>query len=560
MKKWLPLIIFFITSSFIYAPVTGVASQSTDVTRINISLHEGVDERIVDSWGYKVLHKYDSIPVFTLEVTDREKETLLQKKELKWLEQDPDVQLTSQKVEWGYKLVQPQFTLSKEQRYTGKGIKVGVIDTGINKNHPDLKIAGGVSFIEGTNTYDDPNGHGTHVAGIIAAQDNSIGVVGIAPDVELYAIRSLGESGYGNQSDIVAGIDWAIQQKLDIVNLSVTTSQSSNALKEVVKKAYDQGMLLFAASGNSQQVLPSTTEVLFPARYENVIAVGSIGQNNKRSSFSYFGSQLEFVAPGDAILSTSQNPSTTTSEDYGYLSGTSMASPNVAGVAALYMEQNPTLTNSQIRQLMQQTAVDLGAPGRDKEYGFGLVKAPMKQVETTPDNEETFPDIVKGSWYESSVVHLLEKDIITGYLDQTFRPNNVVSRAEAVTMIGRALEIEPSVTVSSYSDVPNGSFANGFIEEATKSGWITGYTDQTFRPSSSVTRGDIATMLYRAFKLEDKSDYNPFSDVVKERYYGIPVLSLYYYEYITGYIDGSFQPTQSITRAEFAKILAEMIK
>ena len=110
-------------------------------------------------------------------------------------------------------------------------------------DHPDLRLAGGISFVNGITSYNDDNGHGTHVAGIIAAQNNGIGTVGVAPDAQIYAVKVLDKNGEGNQSDVVAGIKWAMEQELDIINLSITSPSGSFLLEETLQKAYDQGMI-----------------------------------------------------------------------------------------------------------------------------------------------------------------------------------------------------------------------------------------------------------------------------------------------------------------------------
>ena len=151
-------------------------------------------------------------------------------------------------------------------------------------DHPDLKISGGRSFVEGISTFDDDFGHGTHVAGIIAAQDNDIGTIGVAPDSQIYSVKVLNKFGEGVQSNVIAGINWAIEQQMDIINLSIASQQGSYLLKEALQKAYDQGIIIVAASGNFTNNVEGT-DVLYPARYPSVIAVGSIDENLKKSFF-----------------------------------------------------------------------------------------------------------------------------------------------------------------------------------------------------------------------------------------------------------------------------------
>ena len=255
---------------------------------------------------------------------------------------------------------------------TGKGVKVAVIDTGIAA-HPDLTIAGGVSLI--SRSYADDNGHGTHVAGIIAAKDNEIGTVGVAPDAQLFAVKALDRKGSGTTSDVVAGIDWAISNDMDIINMSLGSTYYSEALELAVDKAYELGILVVAAAGNTGTADTSAQNVDYPARFESVIAVAATDKDNLRAYFSSTGTEVEVSAPGVKIKSTYLN------KGYATMSGTSMATPIVAGDLALLKQANPTLTNTEIRALLDKNVLDLGADDvggliiRNNIYGFGLIQA-----------------------------------------------------------------------------------------------------------------------------------------------------------------------------------------
>ncbi len=167
------------------------------------------------------------------------------------------------------------------------------------------------------------------------------------------------------------GSNGRCRQKLDIVNLSITSSSGTQLLEQTLQKAYDQGMLIVAASGNFPGIV--SDEVLYPARYPSVIAVGSVDQNLKRSDFSYYGSDLEFVAPGENIFSTYNGSG---DESYAEATGTSMASPFVAGMAALYKQAYPYLSGASIRRICKIMHWILVIKGKDREYGYGLVQPP----------------------------------------------------------------------------------------------------------------------------------------------------------------------------------------
>jgi subtilisin family serine protease len=271
----------------------------------------------------------------------------------------------------------------------GEGIKVGIIDTGIDYTHPDLadNYVLGYDFVN--NDWDpmDDNGHGTHVAGIIAALDDGpnggganmagTSVVGVAPRVEIYVAKSLNREGAGNMSDIVAALDVAAKHDVNIVNMSLGSPFFSRTLRKACDNAYRAGVLLIAAAGNEGLGLLDV-----PARYSSVVAVGATDEFDQRASFSNYNSKLELCAPGVSILSTMPTYTVRLNQSpYGYaqiydcLSGTSMAAPHVAGVSALVWAADAGLTHSQVRERLKATAEDLGAPGRDKYFGYGLVDA-----------------------------------------------------------------------------------------------------------------------------------------------------------------------------------------
>jgi len=256
----------------------------------------------------------------------------------------------------------------------GKGIRVAVVDTGIDNNHPDLKInyVGGASFVPGAPTPMDDHGHGTHCAGTIAAAINGAGVVGVAPQASLYAAKVLDKTGSGQFSWIIAGIDWCIQHKMHIVSMSLGGPAAPNALKTICDTAWSKGLLIVAAAGNSQSsnpVPPAPSNVGFPAKYKNVIAVSAIDSANMISAFSSRGPEVDICAPGVDVLSTLPGGG------YGKMSGTSMACPHVSGAAALTWGAHRFSDNEQIWNLLASTAFNLGVPGWDPFYGYGRVDA-----------------------------------------------------------------------------------------------------------------------------------------------------------------------------------------
>ncbi|SFB25373.1 MULTISPECIES: S8 family peptidase [unclassified Bacillus (in: firmicutes)] len=252
------------------------------------------------------------------------------------------------------------------QGITGTGVKVGIIDTGIYATHPQLKVSGGYNFVSGNTNFNDDNGHGTHVAGIVAAKQAATNTFyGIAPNAELFGLKVLNSDGDGYVSDIVAAIDWSIANDMDIINMSLGLYEPVFALEDAVNRAYSQGIIVVAAAGNDGGV----NTVNYPAKYKSVISVSALDQKDIIADFSSTGREVEISAPGDRIYSSYLG-------GFAYLSGTSMAAPHVTGIIALYKQKYPTYSHEKIRQMIDGNAIDLGPIGRDATYGYGLVQAP----------------------------------------------------------------------------------------------------------------------------------------------------------------------------------------
>lgn len=404
-------------------------------------------------------------------------------------------------ITWGLQAVKAQAAWSAGAK--GQGIKLCVLDTGIDYGHPEF-YRNGTSIIKGSANFvadghpdaTDGDGHGTHVAGTIAAQVDGSGVAGVAPDVELYIARVLGDDGSGSTSGVINALNWCQNTaKAQIASLSLGSSQGSKTEQKAYDTAYNKGMLIVAASGND-----GARTISYPARYASAIAVGAVDANLALASFSNSGREQELVGPGVQVLSSvprgtgltasasedgtayqasplefagtgtvsgplvncglgdsatsctgaptsgpwiamvdrgtnafsdkvtnvmaqgaaaaiianndtaaPNDPGTFTlgaagnwlptvsisyndglavkagglgsatvsiaASDYAYFNGTSMATPHVSAVAALAWSANPALTNVQIRTILQSTAQDLGAAGRDTSFGYGLVQA-----------------------------------------------------------------------------------------------------------------------------------------------------------------------------------------
>ncbi|MFD1929318.1 S8 family serine peptidase [Sporosarcina siberiensis] len=546
-KKSFLIIVFTFLLALISFTTTDTVAQQNQQERIIVTFKERINYELLNNEEIEIHHTFSNYNAVAITVTEEVKQQLRQHHTVKTIEPDSVISTNMQIVDWGFTEVNA--SESHKLGFTGKGIKIGIIDSGIDKNHPDLEVAGGISFIGSpTDYHDDDNGHGTHVAGIIAARDNDFGTIGIAPEVELYAIKAMGNDGLGNNSDVIQGIEWAVANNLDIINLSITTQQKSIIMELAINNAYEHGLLIVGAAGNQLIDFIEPVDVLYPARFPAVIAVGAINKNGDKSDFSYYGNSLEFVAPGEEVFSTYiQNP---TKKPYATSSGTSMAAPFVTGIAALYKEAYPLLNNKQIRSLMQKDAMDLGALGKDSQFGYGLVQAPKSVVEIA------FPDLEPNSWSEQAIMTLYKEGIISGYPDGNFYPSKQITRAEAITMISRTLHIEGTRRPTIFNDVSQEHYASGYIAQASERGIIRGYTNGDFGPSDLMIRADTAVMLVEGFNLT-KIATSPFPDVKEAQYFTEAIHILKGMNIATGFPDGTYQPTKKITRAEFALLLAK---
>lgn len=252
--------------------------------------------------------------------------------------------------QWGP--VQARFDLAWDTTVGNPNIVIAVLDTGVQLNHPDFGniFAQGRDFIDGDQLPDDEHGHGTHVTGIIAAnQGNGIGVSGVAPGCRILPVRVLGADGAGNTATVAEGIQWATDNGADIINLSLGGPEQSTALGEAVRYATERGVLVVAAAGNS-----GTNRRTFPAAFPGVLSVAASDEADRQASFSNYGDWVRVAAPGANILSTLHG------NRYGRSSGTSMASPFAAGLAGLIWSRQPDLTAAQVRARIEDSCKSVG--------------------------------------------------------------------------------------------------------------------------------------------------------------------------------------------------------
>lgn len=268
-------------------------------------------------------------------------------------------------------------------------VTVAVVDTGLDFSHPDkpTHLMPGFNFIDPNQPPNDDYGHGTRVTGIIAAAtDNSEGIAGVAPEITVMELKVLDSTGQGTEYDVAQALDYAASHGARIVNLSLGGSgDPDDVMCNATAQSYASGLLLVAAAGNSGP------PPIYPAACPGVLAVGATDDTDAVAYFSVPGSYVSLAAPGVYILST------TMGGDYGYGSGTSFASPHVAGAAALIWSAQPSLSVEDVATILKSTAQDIGDPGWDQYSGWGRLDAKAAIDLATKGLDHLFFPLVHGS-------------------------------------------------------------------------------------------------------------------------------------------------------------------
>jgi subtilisin len=343
------------------------------------NLRDSVNE--VKSEGATVRHVYEKvIKGFTIRVTNEKVlDRILQNPRVQYVEPDTIVRAFAQTLPTGINRVDGDLSTTISGDGLGSvSVDVAVLDTGIDLNHPDLNIYKHTTFVDGTSSGNDDQGHGTMVAGIIGAKDDSQGVVGLAPGARLWSVKVLDSSGQGFVSDIIAGIEYVTSNgaSIDVANLSFGGEGADSALQTAIKNSVNAGVTYVVAAGNENTDAGS----IVPASFPEVIAVSAIvdtdgkcgalsssspyGKDDYLASFSNYGSTVDLAAPGVSIKTTSKGSS------YGSFTGTSASSPHVAGAAALYIANHPDATPADVRSALRASASVPSTSCDSKGHGY----------------------------------------------------------------------------------------------------------------------------------------------------------------------------------------------
>lgn len=426
----------------------------------------------------------------TLELTDKEAEALEKDQKVSFVEKDIEVKGSSESsmaeeveseekgdIEWNMQAIHLEEGEKKEEQADKRSkVKVALIDSGVDM-FDDIEVKDFINLIPGEEEvlplFWDTSGHGTSIAGVIAAQDNDEGITGIAPDVELYSARVLDEDKTAPVSRIVEAIYWAIEKDVNIISLSFGTTIPSEALETAVRTAHEKGILIVAAAGNHGVVE-------YPAAMEEVMAVGGTDTDGTVCDYSAEGDEIEIVAPAEKIRSTGGFGGTLV------CNGTSMAVPHVVGVAARLWQKDMTKTADFIRQLMDVAANQYED---EKKCGNGILDyeqalaiygefeksyKPWKTVEQNeeevqendaPIQEFTDVDYVNGSWKCKKTK--TEKNTHETLADEALKGNGYTGQspthADVITMVKRGA-IYPDTEASGMRGMTNHPCMHGYFK------------------------------------------------------------------------------------------------
>lgn len=350
-------------------PITLLVNYHTQPSDAELSWYEGQ--------GLQVKYRYATIPALAVVLDESQIDLVAERPGVEFVEADSTMEVSDINNTWGVDYIGGRYTLA--DGLDGAGIKVGIIDTGIDYNHSELSgvYSGGWDFVNGDSDPMDDHSHGTHVAGTIAAAADGVGVVGIAPGVEVFAIKGFNAGGSGQTSDLIACVDWTTTNGMDVVNNSWGGGHTVT-LRRVFEASQAAGVIQVCAAGNNYGL----GGVSAPARYASTYAIGATDIDGNLASFSDRGPEVDFSAPGVNVNSCDIGGG------YQLLSGTSMASPHATGTIALLLAHSGLVDVDgdghlfeEVRDRMAKVAIDRGDPGKDNRFGYGIVNASASIVE-----------------------------------------------------------------------------------------------------------------------------------------------------------------------------------
>lgn len=449
-----------------------------------------------------------------------------------------------------------------DKGYSGEGVRVAVIDSGINSLHEDFE---GVSFDRGKNMLDgsrdvtDEMGHGTFVAGVIAAAaNNGIGIAGLCDKVTIVPLKGFGSGNETGVTYIISAIYEAVDVlDCDVINLSLGMDSDLVSMRNAVNYARDKGVIVVSAVGND-----GGTRLQYPAAYDSVVGVGSVDKNGRVLAFSQKNKSVFVVAPGIDVVSLDYQDQSS----YMIGEGTSYSAPHVTAAAIFLKQYAPSADTEDFMQLLQLSSHDAGASGYDTSYGYGIVDLEdfVKAMESYgfANIEEKYPD-VSGHWAVGSIEYCVSHSLFNGVTTNAFAPEATMTRAMFVTVLGRM----SGDTIDGFPLVFSDVSANDWFAQSAAwgkaTGIVSGTTEEHFSPNSAVTREQMASLLYRYANTYDLharnasraslSDYSDGANV--SEWAKTPMQWAIANGLITGRTDGTLAPADSAKRCEVAAIV-----
>jgi len=365
------LLITALALTFFYTPLN--TKYSTMVKKdVIVGFTGAPDLQLLTKYKATILEVYSIIPAIHALVPQKYIESLEKDPAIEYVSENSSIKINSTEEEqtsgqnwpqWPLQLIEAPAAWTKSN---GTGIKIALLDTGITPID-DLPFYGGSNCVNSGDTT-DLDGHGTMMASLIVTQHTSpTGLRGVAPGAEVYAVKVLNDQGEGSTTHAILGIQWAVDNGMHIISISFGFDNHNPSLNSAINRAYARGVLIVASAGNNGDTF--WPDVVYPAKYDVVIAVSAINENKDRLRSASFGSEVELAAPGEKIWARGIGNTIVSG------SGTSFAVPYVTGTAALVWGENNSLTNVEVRNILTQTATSLHGDGRDKYFGYGLINA-----------------------------------------------------------------------------------------------------------------------------------------------------------------------------------------
>lgn len=587
---------FWMSILFIFSFLFGISTISyAFYYEVQIGYGQNTSDHILKTYQIKKISDFTNVHILTAYASISEIQKMKQDKQISFINYNqnvhvniPNVQSISTKpLQYNanvYSLI--QLPSIQKENITGKNNSICVIDTGVDFKHEALKgkVVEYTSFISernGVKNTVDYMGHGTHVAGIIAGVAPQIGMYGIAPNAKIYSAKVFNANEDSSVSSMIAGVDWCMSKKVNIMNMSFgfpsTTSYTAlSGFDYALQQANKNGILSIASTGNDGDTDKSADNVKYPARFRNVLAVASSNQSGSISLFSNRGPSVFITAPGENVVSSYPN------NQYYYMSGTSMASPIVSGIAALIREKNPGISNSNLIYMLKKNSIDKGKRGKDSIYGCGIAQAYPIDITLLkkPPTPATYlshtlsTDTISLQWNASSDcttkgynIYVNNKKINPTLITGTTYKWNYASFGKNINVVIETVDERGLTSKSiskniplSYQDVPKNHYAYSAIQYASEKGWLIGTSSLKYEPNRPLTRAEFAHIMSQLANKPSTLSSLPFKDVPKD-YWGYKAIATsYQLKMMSGITSTTFAPKQQVTREQMSVTLYRTLR